>query len=116
MFSFGYLEAGYWHHVSSPTRFYAAPFWGDVNIEDGGDILYETHTAPSVLTEQVSSFVSWHEGIEFSATWMTIAYWIAVQQFGYATPNVSQRMCIKFAEVYVILFITGQHIPRNNFD
>ena len=90
VFSFGYRETGYWHHISEPTRFYAAPFWGDVNIEDGGDIFYETHTAPSLLIDQVSSFVSLHKGTHFSATWMTVAYWRDVQQFGRATLYVSQ--------------------------
>ena len=88
MFSFAYREIGYWYFITSPTRFYAAPFWGDVNIEDGGDIYYEIHTKPSLLIDQVSSFVSSRERIEFSATWMLVAFWDRVQQYDYTTPLV----------------------------
>jgi hypothetical protein len=87
VFSFGYRETGYWHRINNPSRFYAAPFWGDVDISDGGDIFYEIHTAPSLLIDQVSSLVSLREGIEFSATWMIVAYWREVQQFSNPTPQ-----------------------------
>ena len=89
MFSFGYREAGYWRHISDPTRFYAAPFWGDWSIENGGDILYEIHSAPSLLIDQVNSFVSLCEGVPFSGTWMVVAYWKNVQQFGVHNESVS---------------------------
>lgn len=91
VFSFGYRETGYWHFINDPNRFYAAPFWGDVNIESGGDIFYEIHTAPSLLIDQVSSLVSTREGIQFSASWMIVAYWKEVQQFGDHTPQVSNQ-------------------------
>ena len=89
MFSFGYREAGYWSHISDSTRFYAAPFWGDLNIEDGGDIFYEIHSAPSLLIDQVSSLISLREGVPFSGTWMVVAYWKNTQQFGFPNGSVS---------------------------
>ena len=92
VFSFGYRETGYWHFINNPSRFYAAPFWGDVNIEDGGDILYEIHTVPSLLIDQASSLVSLRKGIQFSATWMIVAYWRDVQQFGNLTSRVSSYL------------------------
>ena len=92
VFSFGYRETGYWHRINNPSRFYAAPFWGDVDISDGGDIFYEIHTAPSLLIDQVSSLVSFREGIEFSATWMIVAYWREVQQFSNHTPQVCELL------------------------
>lgn len=90
MFSFGYRETGYWHYISDPTRFYAAPFWGDVNIEEGGDIWYEIHTPQSLLIDQVSSFVSLRTGLPFSAVWMVVAFWENVQQYGEPTLYVSK--------------------------
>ena len=89
VFSFGYRETGYWHHINDPTRFYAAPFWGDVNTVQGGDIYYEIHTVPSLLIDQVSSLVSARSGTPFSATWMVVSFWDRVQQYGSFSENVS---------------------------
>ena len=88
MFSFGYRETGYWHHISQPTRFYAAPFWGDIDLTDGGNITYEIHRTPSLLIDQVSSFVSSRKHVPFAATWMLVAFWEAVQEYSSFTPNV----------------------------
>ena len=85
LISFGHQ---YSHHDSTlfpneddPSAFVAAPYWGDIDNRDLGEIWYETHisgwsaTADSML-EKVSNLVRSEQNISsFQGTWMVVATW-----------------------------------------
>ena len=98
----GYLSLGSRYIDFTPRRFPAddfiiAPFWSDVDIRSVGDISYEIHTSSTAAMSLVSTFISQRQQIDFTGTWMLIAYWNNVPRFGRSTSNVSHLksfMCI----------------------
>ena len=63
------------------SAFVAAPYWGDVDNSNLGEIWYETHTAGQSLAsnlflERVSNLVRLEENVSlFQGTWMVVATW-----------------------------------------
>lgn len=91
VFSFGYRELAYFFYLTHFNRFTADPFWGDVDISNGvGEIKYEIHPSPSVLIDQVSTFISVKRGLEFVGTWMLLCYWQNVPEYGGSLSIVSE--------------------------
>lgn len=91
MFSFGYRELAYLFSLTYFNRSTADPFWGDVDISNGvGEIKYEIHPSPSVLIDQVSTFISVKRGLEFVGAWMLVCYWQNVPEYGGSLSIVSE--------------------------
>ena len=70
------------------TAFVAAPYWGDIDNSDTGEIWYETHisgwsaTSDSLL-ERVSNLVrSEQNHPSFKGTWMVVATWNGSVPYG----------------------------------
>ena len=61
---------------------FIAPYWVDNDPSMGGSVSYEVHTGNSSLLSQVSNVISSTEAVEFSGTWMLVAYWLDVPLFG----------------------------------
>ena len=58
-----------------------APFWDDVDIRsDSGDIFYQTIDSGPFL-DQVNSYINYVRPTDFTATWMMVAYWVAVNPY-----------------------------------
>lgn len=77
--------------MSHFERFTADPFWGDVDISNGvGEIKYEIHRSPSVLVNQVSTFISVRKGLPFVGTWMMVCYWKNVPEYDGSLSIVSE--------------------------
>jgi len=88
-----------------------APFWASNDISNRvGIVSYEVHSsaASSSYTNLVSSFISQQQQVQFNGTWMLLAEWHSVPQFGGSLTVVSKRkelaccMCI-----LVILTLRG---------
>ena len=61
-----------------------APFWASNDISSRtGSISYEVHNSASSgsYLEQVSSFVSRSQEVQFEGTWMIVTEWRDVSQF-----------------------------------
>ena len=75
------------------TNFYViAPFWDDINTNNGGTISYDVNEDPSSSTMQtVSTYVSAQIGADFAGYWMLVVYWNEVPPFSFftTTNNVS---------------------------
>ncbi|XP_054855479.1 nidogen-1-like [Eublepharis macularius] len=62
---------------------FVAPFWGDVNIQLGGNVFYrEVNNHPEILENITKSINKYFPDIPFSATWAFIATWDHVAFFG----------------------------------
>ncbi len=75
---------------------FVAPFWADVNIDNTdvvGEVSYEAHDSSTGgdLLDEVSSFVSEEEGVQFSGTWMLVAEWSNVPEWGQPVIVVGKR-------------------------
>ena len=75
-----------------------APFWADINIATSvGEIYYQVYTSGSEFDglDNVSSFISAEMEVSFSGSWMLVAEWHEVIEFGQstATTAVSQLDC-----------------------
>ena len=83
---------------TSPIQPVIAPFWADINVNSGGFILYEIHTnsTSSALLTQVNEFIQTQHQNNFAGTWMLVAEWNNVPQFGSTRP-VS----------YIIVYLTS---------
>ena len=63
------------------NSFVAAPYWGDIDNRNLGEIWYETHTAgqsstSDSLLERVSNLVRSEQDVpSFQGTWMVVATW-----------------------------------------
>ena len=71
-------------------RYLVAPFWDDVDTRsDSGDIFYQTIDSGSFL-EQVNDYINYVRPTDFRATWMIVAYWVAVNPYpGFSSTAVS---------------------------
>jgi hypothetical protein len=66
---------------STNTRYLVAPFWDDVDIRsDSGDIFYQTLDSGPFL-KSVNDYINYVRPTEFRATWMLVAYWVAVNRY-----------------------------------
>ena len=74
------------------NRRVVAPFWADVNTNNGGEVFYRETTDPNLLqqaTDDVKSvYVSQRK---FRATWLLVATWYKVAFFG-ASGNYTKKV------------------------
>ena len=77
--------------LASGTTSFTTPYWVDNDPSQGGSVSYEVHTGSSPLLSQVSDYISSSQSVEFSGTWMLVAYWLNVPEFG--SDKVSQVDC-----------------------
>ena len=83
MLSFGTAYNFYVNQAfsSTNTRYLVAPFWDDVDIRsDSGDIFYQTLDSGPFL-KSVNDYINYVRPTEFRATWMLVAYWVAVNRY-----------------------------------
>ena len=64
------------------TNPFVAPYWIENDLSVGGDVSYAVFSGNSTTLIQVSNFISSHEGVNFSGTWMLVAKWDSVPLFG----------------------------------
>ena len=72
------------------ANFYViAPFWDDINTNNGGTISYEIHQGDSSAMQTVSAYVSAQTGEDFTGYWMMVVLWSEVPPFFATTSDVS---------------------------
>lgn len=72
------------------ANFYViAPFWDDINTNNGGTISYEIHQGDSSAMQIVSAYVSAQTGEDFAGYWMMVVLWSEVPPFFATTSDVS---------------------------
>ena len=69
---------GYPHPINS--LYLVAPFWANVDIEEGG-VSYQVYSTGSPLLDIVNTIISDEENINFTGHWMVVAEWNAVSAF-----------------------------------
>ena len=72
-----------------------APFWTEIDIGIAGQLSYEVHSATASSTaimNRVNQFISDHINTSFIGTWMLVAEWLDVTEFGGSTKLVSVRL------------------------
>ena len=72
------------------ANFYViAPFWDDINTNNGGTISFDRHYQGSSTTlETVSAYVRDRTGQPFEGYWMLVVFWEEVRPFATFTfPN-----------------------------
>lgn len=73
-------------------NYLVTPFWANHDIRSTGEVAFQTinSTDDADLLSIVSTFVSQQQGVHFTGTWMLVAEWIGVAQYGSQTGvNVS---------------------------
>lgn len=73
--------------------FLIAPFWDDINTNDGGTISYEIHTSGGTL-DLVSQYVSQKIDTTFEGYWMMVVFWDSVPPFSFFTSSDEVRVSI----------------------
>ena len=65
-------------------NYLVTPFWAKHDIASSGEVSFLTvnSTDDAALLSIVSTFVSRQQGIQFSGTWMLLADWTDVAQYG----------------------------------
>lgn len=74
-----------------------APFFSDIDISDGtGVISYEVHALrhSQTLISEFNTIINDEFGTEFEGTWLLLAEWKKVPQFGRSQFIVSVCSCI----------------------
>ena len=68
-------------------NYLVAPFWANHDIRSTGEVAFQTinSTDDADLLSIVSTFVSQQQGVHFTGTWMLVADWIDVAQYGSRT-------------------------------
>ena len=77
---------------SSPQNHIVAPYWANNDISNRvGNVSYEVHSsgASSEVLDSVSTFISQQKLVQFSGSWMLLAEWNGVPQFGGSLTDVS---------------------------
>ena len=85
---------------SSTGNYLVAPFWDDININDGGTISYETFESGYYL-EQVNAYIQRQRQNAFRGTWMMNVYYNEVAPYSSGSGGDSRRVSI----MYTFLFI-----------
>lgn len=93
-----------------PTGIYLiAPYWDDININNGGTISYEAFES-GYLLEQVNDFLQRRGLTDFEGTWMMVVYYDSVHPFTgtgevhgtytnlFLSTNIHVHICITFSE------------------
>ena len=57
-----------------------APYWDDISLEIKGAVLYKAMTSGSVV-DKVNKFISSNQSINFNASVVVVAKWVAVCQY-----------------------------------
>ena len=79
---------------TAPSSHLVAPYWANNDISNRlGSVSYEVHHSETSSTYigQVSSFISQQQQVQFNGTWMILAEWQSVPQFGGSLTAVSKR-------------------------
>jgi len=67
---------------STSYSYLVALFWADHDPRPSGQISYEVHTSNTPVMSEVSTFVSLQQNINFVGTWMIVAEWNSVPEYG----------------------------------
>jgi len=86
-------------HTTNYT-YLVAPFWADHDTRPSGQVSYEVHQS-NALTSCVSQFISQQHMSNFTATWMLIAEWEDIQQYGSSADGVSYNQSLKLKIIKV---------------
>ena len=74
------------------NRRVVAPFWADVNTNNGGEVFYRETTDPNLLQQATDDVKSVYVGQrKFRATWLLVATWYKVAFFG-ASGNYTKKV------------------------
>lgn len=69
-----------------------APFWADVDTNNGGEVFYRETTDPNLLQQATDDVRSVYVGQrKFRATWLLVATWYKVAFFG-ASGNYTKKV------------------------
>ena len=88
-------------------EYLVAPFWDDVNIDDGGTISYETFESGYYL-EQVNAYIQRERQNTFQGTWMMNVYYKEVAPY-FESGGDSRRVSF----MYIIIIIICQKALLN---
>lgn len=70
---------------------FIAPYWIDNDASTKGVVSYEVITGTNDRLNQVNDFISNSENVDFRGTWMLLAEWLNVPQFG-SNDTVSNQL------------------------
>lgn len=74
------------------NRRLVAPFWADVNTNNGGEVFYRETTDPNLLQQATDDVKSVYVGQrKFRATWLLVATWYKVAFYG-ASGNYTKKV------------------------
>ena len=88
-FSFGSAYTSSYQYKFSSTsspNYIVAPFSSYIDIYTTGRVIYQTFTRGTL--EYVSYFIRRQMGNSFSGTWMLVAYWDSVPEYGQSSSIV----------------------------
>ncbi len=71
---------------TSTSNYLVAPFWARHDISTIGEVSYEVHNNSTGLLSIVSNFIRQEENNAFVGTWMVVAEWRDIPQFGSTAP------------------------------
>ena len=75
---------------ASSSSYLVAPFWSDNDISNGvGQVSYEIHPYRTEAVIWTSKFITEQRQTDFSGSWMLVAEWKNVPEFGSTTTSVS---------------------------
>ena len=95
------------------TLLLIAPFWDDVNTNDGGTISYEIHTSGDSL-QLVSGYVSSQIGEVYEGYWMMVIFWDQVPPFSFFTAASEVSLTLEFlSRLFQSLCITGEQLSSH---
>ena len=76
--------------LTSPHHYIVAPFWGDIYTYYTGSIRYQIFTTGAAQLDTVSLFIRRQINSSFSGTWMLVAYWSSVPEYGHSSSIVRE--------------------------
>lgn len=74
---------------SSSYRYIIAPFWADHDPRPTGQISYEVHSSNTELLSVVNRFIRQQAATNFEGSWMLVAEWNNVAEYGFSADKVS---------------------------
>ena len=79
---------------STSHQYMVAPFWADHDPRPSGKISFKTYSNNSDTLSTVSRFIRQQTSTTFAGSWMLLAKWEDIAEYGAEDDKVSMELCV----------------------
>ena len=96
-----------------PTDGYSlvAPFYANTDMTTTGTVHYQTFSGDEEQTNMISSFITSTQGASFDGSWMLVADWFYLPEFGGSTVIEFAHIPVTISHKYILVCVLKGYLP-----